>query len=156
MPYYADLQQDLPSPHTRKRVIFYAAGLKVYGLLPQLLSRRLHGEFRSSSTSFLGGKLMWPTQQRNWTVVPYAQSPENVARLLTWLQSGAGFEWGIAGPDEWDEDILLPNVLRVPPAVWHPDWSGAAQDGFVRMLALPAGQLRNTVLALLPAPKEEI
>ena len=150
MSYYANLRDDLPSPHQRKRIIFYAAGLKVYGLLPHLLNRRLHGEFRSSTTSFLGGKILWPTQERNWTVIPYGQSPENVARLLIWLQSGVGFEWGIAGPDEWDEDILLPNVLRVPPAVWHPDGGGAAQEGFTRVLALPAGQLRGTVLGLLP------
>ncbi len=86
-----DFENDIPSAEKTKKIIFYPNGLKIYGVLPYLLNRKLKGEFASS--------LLYEDES-NFTVVGYQQKPEYVQTLVNWLYSGAGFEWAIAQPHE--------------------------------------------------------
>lgn len=131
MSYYANPQSDLPSPFRRKRVLFYALGLKIYGQIPYILSRRLRARFISNQIGFMGGRLAFPSGEENWTAVPYQQKPEVAEMLFAWLKEDAGFEWGIAR--EWDDDIHAPNAWRTPPHTWVPGIEGM-KEGFQRVL----------------------
>jgi hypothetical protein len=97
MTFYADPRQDLPAPHKQKRIIFYADGLKVYGAIPYVLQRRLKAKFYSNNAPGLfGGRLIAPTMESNYTVVPYQARHDVIEKLLNWLYADAGFKWGIA------------------------------------------------------------
>lgn len=124
MGYRADFSQDLPADWEPKRIIFYAQGLKVYGLLPHLLSRRLKGEFISNVAMLSGwargAAIAAPTGENNYTVIPYAQKPEHAAMLLDWLYAEAGFEWAIAASENWHDSIREWNAYKQPPSTWVP------------------------------------
>jgi len=145
--YYGDLYDDLPKASKCKRAVFYSRGLKVYGMLPHLLNRRLKGEFRSNHVANGPLQAIAPTLEANYTVVPYRQSPANTQRLMDWLLDGVGFEWAIASPQDWSQDILLGNAFQYPPKVWHPSPQGEQREGFARALALEP----NDILALSAA-----
>jgi hypothetical protein len=124
--YSVDLYEDLPNPHKRKRVVFYCCGLKIYGHIPHLLKRRLKGEFLSNywihdSGAFRGHGIIAPTGEQNYTAIPYGQSPENARRLWDWLHEEAGFEWAIAGLQDYGVNIFEGNVAQWPPETWVPE-----------------------------------
>lgn len=97
MTFYADSTQDLPTPHKQKRIVFYADGLKVYGVIPYILQRRLGAKFYSNNAPGLFGcRMIAPTMEHNYTVVPYRATSRAVKELLDWLYANAGFRWGIA------------------------------------------------------------
>lgn len=123
--YYADPVRDLPSTIKSKQCIFYAEGLKVYGQIPYILQRRLEAEFYSNDTSiFGGGRLTAPTQEPNYTVVPYhranGRSHNNAAlkALFDWLYADAGFEWAFAV--EFRRHIREWNLLNPEPGTFVP------------------------------------
>jgi len=150
MAYYADLDSDLPSPHKRKRVIFYRQGLKIYGLLPFILQRQLKAKFFSGSIAAGGVLMSMGSFEPNWTAVPYTQSSENLTALLHWLFSERGFEVAIASEQDWDDDIFSANVYRMPPKTWFP-FGSEARQGFFQV----AGSLdksRRDVIQLLAVP----
>lgn len=123
--YRADLSRDLPMDWKPKRIVFYAQGLKIYGLIPHLLNRRLKGEFISNyfvqtSGMFRGAGMLAPTGEENYTVIGYSQRPEYVQFLLDWLYEGKGFEWAIAGPENFQDDIREWNAGKRPPETWVP------------------------------------
>ena len=137
----ANMPADQPNMHTPKRVLFYAAGLKIYGLLPYLLNRRVRGQFRSNAHI----AAVFPTWERNYTIVPYQQTPEAAAALLDWLYADAGFEWGIA--EDWHAALLGANAFNDPPCVFHLA-NRAVHAGFSTVLR---GQPRHgDLLALVP------
>ena len=86
-----DFHQDIPSSSKVKNIIFYPDGLKIYGLLPYLLSRKLSSRF---SSSFI------QCAENNFTLVSYNQKPEHVQALVDWLYSEARFEGAIASAGE--------------------------------------------------------
>lgn len=143
MAYYADPQTDLPSPWKPKRVIFYAAGLKVYGQIPYILQRRLQAEFISNSApGIFGGRILAPTGEVNYTIVPRRRAdgrPHGAAavqQLLDWLMSDAGFEWGVAVPGEYERgDLRLPNWWNEEPITFVP----GADGGREKLLILLGG-----------------
>ena len=123
--YRANLAIDLPHKWKAKRIIFYQKGLKIYGLIPHLLNRRLKGEFISnhlviSQGAFRGAGFLAPSGEDNYTVIPYAQKPEHAEMLLSWLYDGSGFEWAIAGPENWQDNIQEWNAYRRCPSTWVP------------------------------------
>jgi hypothetical protein len=118
--YYADFDRDIISKNNPKRIVLYAKGLKIYGVLPYILARKLKAEFFSNNLGVLGAKLIAPTQEDNYTIVPYAQSPASSQKLLDWLYSDAGFLWAIASSEYWDEEIAKPNICNKFPEVWLP------------------------------------
>ena len=124
--YSTDLYVDLPQANKLKRIVFYACGLKIYGHIPYLLKRRLKGEFLSNyyvheAGVFRGHGIIAPTQEQNYTAIPYEQSLENVKRLWDWLHEGAGFEWAITEFDDFNINIFEANVAQQPPKTWVPE-----------------------------------
>lgn len=137
MSYRADLHRDLPSTRNPTRVIFYQQGLKVYGLLPYLINRKVKGEFYSNyyvhdSGWFAGSGIVAHTNEPNYTVVPYSQSPETAKLLWDWLHSDAGFEWAIASKQEFYRNICQANIANVEPETWCPIGN---PDGFARVMS---------------------
>lgn len=139
MNYRANLSRDIPSPGLPKRIVFYAQGLKIYGLLPHILNRRLKGEFISNVAMLSGwgrgAAIVAPTGEDNYTVIPYAQKPEHAAMLLDWLCEDRGFEWAIASPQHWNEAIREWNAYKRPPDVWVPSQSEQGwREGFQKAI----------------------
>lgn len=153
MTYYADLVHDLPTPYTVKRVIFYRRGLKVYGLLPYILQRKLKAQFFSGSIRWGNVRISAGSFESNWTAVPYNQSPEHVIALLNWLYSDRGFEVALAAQEDWDDNIFSGNVYRMPPSTWFPV-GDEQRSGFVQV-AGGSSLNRHEIVALLAFPKQE-
>jgi hypothetical protein len=151
MAFRCDPPQDLPTVWKLKRIIFYAQGLKIYGVLPYLLNRRLKGEFYSnyyvnSSGAFRGSGMIAPAMEFNYTVIPYTQKPEHSKALLEWLSEDAGFEWAIASERDFHKDLRHGNAFSDRhPEVWVPvendqGWS----EGFTQaMQGLPAAAVQK-------------
>ena len=121
-----------------KRIVFYQAGLKVYGMLPYILLRRLKGQFISNywvhtDGTFSGAGVIAPTNESNYTAIPYQQSAENAQRLWHWLHDGHGFEYAIASAADFEHDIWQANVGQFPPQVWVPG-EDAKHEHFVHTL----------------------
>jgi hypothetical protein len=151
MTYYANLSNDLPAPYKRKRVIFYRQGLKVYGLLPYILNRKLKAQFFSGTVSCMGGTISMGSFESNWTAIPYTQSPENLKALLDWLYEDRGFEVALASREDWNDDIFSANVYRMPPHTWYPI-GNEAREGF---LQINSGMKRDDLIGLLALPTGE-
>jgi hypothetical protein len=151
MSFRCDFAQDLPEKWKPKRIIFYAQGLKIYGLLPHFLNRRLKGEFYSnnfvqSSGSFRGMGMIAPACEFNYTFIPYTQKPEYAKALLEWLSQDAGLEWAIASPQDFNLNIRCSTAFSDQyPEVWCPaqneqGWS----KGFTQaMQGLPAAVIQK-------------
>jgi hypothetical protein len=130
MAFYANPQKDLPTPWQQKRVIFYAAGLKIYGQIPYVLQRRLQAQFISNcGTLAMGGLLFGPSWEDNYTMVPRRRAdgqphkPEALAALLDWLYADKGFEFAIADPEsgEWQrKDLWMINLWNSRPRTFAP------------------------------------
>jgi hypothetical protein len=141
---------DLPDPNAPKRVVFYFAALKIYGVIPFLLTRRVRGEFISNEWSSGAGGISFvaPTGEANYTLVPYQQSPASAHALLDWLYADAGFQWGIA------EAFATPlcelrqvNWMRWPVTVWHP--AGKRREGFSAVLQESSQTVQQALSCLL-------
>lgn len=135
-----------------KRLIFYQRGLKIYGLLPYILCRRLKAQFISNywvsdDWAFRGAGVIAPTNEANYSALPYSQSPENAQRLWDWLHADKGFEYAIAGPNDFGCDTWRANVGQFPPEVWVPG-SDASSGRFVQVLAGNAGINLGAFLSL--------
>jgi len=121
MSYYADPTLDLPAPWKAKRIVFYARGLKVYGQIPYILQRRLQAKFYSNDMSLFGGRIVGPTREHNYTVISYRLedgSPHSAATLealIDWLYSDKGFEFGIADPENFEDQIAMVNWFNSNP-----------------------------------------
>jgi hypothetical protein len=151
MAFRCDPPQDLPQAWKPKRIIFYDQGLKVYGVLPYFLNRRLEGEFYSncyvhSSGAFRGHGMIAPAYESNYTLVPYTQKQEYAKALLEWLSQDTGFEWAIASPRDFNIDLRHGTAFtQRNPEVWVPaqneqGWS----EGFTKaMQGLPAGAIQQ-------------
>jgi hypothetical protein len=150
MTYFANLQEDLPSSWHRKRVIFYQQGIKIYGLLPYILNRKLKAQFFSNSFSALGGRMSVGSFEANWTAVPYGQSRANIDALLDWLYSDKGFKVAIATPECWNDDIFSANMWKMPPHTWFPV-GNEAREGFLNVIERPESG-RDSVMMLLALP----
>lgn len=147
MPYYADFEHDLPDTCKPKRVIFYQQGLKVYGLIPYILARKLHAQFFSGSVSWGNVRVSMGSLEHNWTAIPYEQTPEKVKMLLDWLYQDKGFEVAIASREDWNDSIFSSNVFRIPPHVWCPI-DGGVREGFLQIVGGTEVQ-RKEVIKLL-------
>jgi hypothetical protein len=151
MAFRCDPPQDLPTVWKPKRIIFYAQGLKIYGVLPYLLNRRLKGEFYSNhfvqgSGAFRGMGMIAPAYECNYTVIPHTQKPEHAKALLEWLSQDAGIEWAIASPQDFNLNIRCSTAFSDRhPEVWVPvendqGWS----EGFTQaMQGLPAAAVQK-------------
>jgi len=139
MNFYADPANDLPSPFKPKRCIFYTQGLKVYGQIPYILQRQLQAEFFSNNAPFMGGRLVGPTAEPNYTVIPYqrrdgqAHSQGAIAGLIKWLLEGKGFEWAVAA--DFEREICGWNVGQSESRTWIPAVTDDGQAEFIRLLA---------------------
>lgn len=120
MTYRANLNFDLPVKGRPKRIIFYARGLKVYGLIPELLRIQTGGQFFSNCAGGRTGEILMPTAEPNYTAIPYNQSPEACQILLNWLYKDAGFEWAIATPEYFGDSIFSANIFNDIPQAWSP------------------------------------
>ena len=113
---------DLPDDYKPKLVVVYAAGLKIYGCLPYLLQRRLQARFNSSEVGGGGMRVFGPTWEPNYTIVPWRRddgalhSPENLKALIQWLESGKGYIWVIAGPENFNDRLDTPWGRHLPEA----------------------------------------
>jgi hypothetical protein len=151
MAFRCDPPQDLHQVWKSKRIIFYAQGLKIYGVLPYILNRRLKGKFYSnyyvhSSGAFRGHGMIAPAYELNYTVVPYTQKPDYAKALLEWLWQDAGFEWAIASPRDFRNELRHGTAFSSrDPEIWVPaqnetGWS----EGFEKaMQGLPAGVINK-------------
>lgn len=101
-----NFDKDIPSSDKQKEAIFYEGGLKIYGTLPYILHRKLKAEFVSSR---------FEHEENNFTIVLYAQKPENVQALVNWLYKDAGFVWAIS------REPLNPRVSDRLPETETPD-----------------------------------
>lgn len=123
--YYADPARDLPAPWKPKKCVFYAEGLKIYGQIPYILQLALEAEFYSNDTSiFGGGRLIGPTQEPNYTVVPYRRAngrphrESSLKALFDWLYADRGFEWAFAA--EFWRHIREWNLFNSEPEIFVP------------------------------------
>lgn len=103
-------------------MVFYAEELKVYGQIPYILQRRLGAKFISNEGSiFGGGRIMAPTGEKNYTIVPYRRpdgrphTDKALEKFFDWLYEGKGFKWAIAGPQNFYDQLDLINWWNVPP-----------------------------------------
>lgn len=149
MTYYADLSNDLPVPYKRKRVIFYQQGLKVYGLLPYLLQKKLKAQFFSGSISWGNVRISAGSFEDNWTAIPYQQSSTNLIFLLDWLYSDSGFEVALASKEDWEDNIFLGNIFHMPPHTWYP-LGEEVRQGFLQITEHPT---RKGIIGLLALPE---
>lgn len=130
---------DLPGDHKPKLVVVYAAGLKIYGALPYLLQRRLQARFNSSEISTGGLRMFGPSWEPNYTVVPWRRydgqphTPETLQALAGWLQSGKGFTWVVAAPENF-HDRLDAHFFRSRPHVWQPEAAQTNPEGLLALL----------------------
>lgn len=133
MTFYAS-PRDVPAAWERKKIIFYEMGLKIYGQIPYILSRRLQAKFISNNTSFMGGRITASTGEDNYTIIPRLRddgephSPASIEALLEWLQKDAGYSWGVASniDGEWErKDLLYANFWNDAPATYIPDGGNA-------------------------------
>ena len=114
----------MPSPFKPKRCIFYAQGLKVYGQIPYILQRQLQAEFFSNNAPFMGGRIVAPTSEANYTVVPYRRrdgqphSQAAIDALIVWLYEGKGLEWAVAV--DFEADIRGWNAWQQAAQTWVP------------------------------------
>lgn len=149
MSFKCDFSQDIPQKWKPKRIIFYKRGLKIYGLLPHILNRRLKGEFYSnyyvqSAGAFRGHGTIAPAYELNYTVVPYTQKPEYANALLEWLSQDAGFEWAIASPRDFTKDLRDGTAFtQRDPETWVPAENEQGWGkGFAKVLqGLPASAI---------------
>lgn len=151
MSYRADLAHDTPSVTKKKRIIFYRGGLKIYGLLPYILQKKLKAQFFSNTPVGGGVMMLLPSHEDNWTAVPYDQSPERLQSLLDWLYSDAGFEVALASRESWEDDIFSANIMNHPPSVWFP----LGQDTHKGFLQIQAGMTRFDIAGLLALPRRK-
>ncbi len=120
MPYFAS-KDDLPVPWKVKRIIFYRRGLKVYGQIPYILQRRLQAKFVSNTASLWGAKIVAPTGEDNYTIIPYRREDGQphtdmaIESFLVWLYRDKGFEFGVAAPENFNDKLDLPNWWQSPP-----------------------------------------
>lgn len=148
MPYRCN-SNDLPASWKAKNIIFYAQGLKIYGVLPYLLHRRLKAEFYSNygvpAGTFRGGGIIAPAVESNYTFVPYNQSPELIKALYEWLMKGKmGLYWAIAV--EFEQNIRCSTAFSSrSPEVWSPACNDEGwQEGFSQaMQGLPPNAIQN-------------
>jgi hypothetical protein len=149
MAFRCDPPQDLPQVWKSKRIIFYAQGLKIYGVLPYILNRRLKGEFYSNyfvqdGGAFRGCGMIAPAYESNYTLVPYTQKPEYAKALLEWLSEDAGFEWAIASERDFNNDLRHGTAFsHRDPETWVPAQNEQGwNEGFSKaMQGLPAGEI---------------
>lgn len=141
MAFYANPAKDLPAPWEEKRIIFYAEGLKIYGQIPYILQRKLQAEFISNDVVGGMGRLIGPSGERNYTLVPYRRedgerhSESTIEALLDWLYEDRGFEWAIAAPGEFERrDLRLVNWFQSPPETIVP--AGPEHRQLIRRLLL--------------------
>jgi hypothetical protein len=130
MAFLANPQNDLPAPWKEKRVIFYAAGLKIYGQIPYILQRQLQGQFISNhGTMRMGGSLWGPSWEDNYTMIPRHRADgkphaaATLGKLLNWLYGDKGFKFAIADPEsgEWQRtDLWMINLWNERPRAFAP------------------------------------
>jgi hypothetical protein len=142
MSFYADPRKDLPAPWKEKRVVIYRQGLKIYGQIPYILQRRLQAEFFSNNAPFMGSRLLAPTGEDNYTLVPWrskdgrTHSQEAVRALLDWLYADKGFTWAVAAAPEFYERQDEWNAWKEPPRTWVPAQE-SHYPAFTRLLTAP-------------------
>ncbi len=114
---------DIPSPYKPKLAVVYAQGLKIYGAIPYLLTKRLQARFISREIGgFLGGRIIGPASEPNYTIVPWRRedgalhTPEALQALMRWLESGKGYVWVIAGPENFNDRLDTPWGRHLPKA----------------------------------------
>jgi hypothetical protein len=94
---------DLPHPRTAKRTVWYAGCLKIYGLIPWILTRRL----QETIVDDTGG-----ISEPCYTLVAYQQPAPAVDALLSWLTADAGFVWTVTrGFFQPHEHVLSQGVI---------------------------------------------
>ncbi len=128
MTYFANPANDLPVAWKPRRVIIYAQGLKVYGLMPYILARRLQAKFVSNDFSVLGGmsRVAAPTMDDNYTLISWLRTdgtPHGTAvidALLDWLYADAGFQIGVATLDFFYDRLDEPNIFKSAPRTFIP------------------------------------
>lgn len=141
MTFYADSRYDLPAPWKQKSIIFYAQGLKIYGQIPYLLQKRLQAVFYSNNApAFFGGRIIAPTMENNYTVIPYRRQDSKfhslavIQSLLDWLYKDKGFRWGIAV--NFHDNICEWNAWKESPETFVPAKASHRSD--VLLLFLPS------------------
>ena len=146
MTYYADSAKDLPVPWKSKRIVIYAQGLKVYGQIPYILQRRLQAQFISNSISCLGSRLVAPSGEDNYTVIPWRRADGGqhtefaMDALLDWLYADKGFEVAVATCQNFYDRLDLPNMWQSPPHVFVPTLE---QSRSLFRLALASGKIEH-------------
>ena len=67
-------------------------------------------------------RVFGPTWEPNYTIVPWRRddgalhSPENLKALIQWLESGKGYIWVIAGPENFNDRLDTPWGRHLPEA----------------------------------------
>jgi hypothetical protein len=129
-----DFDKDIPSAGKQKEVLFYQTGLKVYGVLPYILHRKLRAEFCSSSDA----------RENNFTLISYQQKSENVQALADWLYKDSGFVWA----------FCTQKLRAIPddrlPETYHPSFS------FQEAVSQAFGVAVQTPLASDPKPGDVV
>lgn len=111
---------DTPANSKPKICLLYAAGMKIYGVLPHLLNMQVGGQFVSN----MMGPWVLPTGESNYTIVRYRRkdgtphSPSATSALRAWLMAGAGCEvYGVL-PPHFYRSLDGPNAFgEKPPCV---------------------------------------
>lgn len=122
MPINRAYPEDFPSRFQPTRVLIYAAGLKIYGMIPHLLAKRLSAEFHSRVV----GAITLPSAERNFTFVPYRRpdgsrhSQAAIDALVDFLRQGGGFEMALAEGEEF-HNPLDSNFLQDRARFYVPD-----------------------------------
>lgn len=146
MTYYADPSKDLPVPWKSKRIVIYAQGLKIYGQIPYILQRRLQAQFISNSMSCLGSRIVAPSGEDNYTIIPWRRVDGEqhtitaMDALLDWLYTDKGFEVAVATRRYFYDRLDLPNMWQSPPHVFIPTLE---QSRSLFRLALTSGKIER-------------
>jgi hypothetical protein len=129
---YQPHSEDYIAAFQRKKIVFYAVGLKIYGQLPHKINRLVGGAFRSNQTA----TMRFPTGERNYTMVRFDLSAEAAEALWAWLHADAGFQWAVAQEAFYASAHYLygNNAYKHPPAFCWKHASRIQRSSFIKIM----------------------
>jgi hypothetical protein len=100
-----NFNQDISTAGKQKNILFHPKALKVYGVVPYILGKKLKAQF-------FGNWLQDSHTEPNFTVIKYQQKQEHIQALTDWLYADTSFKWAITDDVLWDRPSYPPDTIE--------------------------------------------